>query len=140
VACPFVAAAVLLGAILSASEAAAHAVPAAMDPAPDARLDVPPREVVIRFTERVEPRPSTVEVLDARGRRVDSRAAAVDPGDPWRYRVGLSTLPAGAYTVSWRVLSADDGHVTNGSVTRAASISRCWCRTPRPRWIPGRRR
>ena len=115
VARPFVAVAALLGATLSASEASAHAVPAAMYPAPDARLDVPPREVVIRFTERVEPRPSTLEVLDARGRRVDSDAAAVDPGDPWRYRVGLSTLPAGAYTVSWRVLSADDGHITNGA-------------------------
>ena len=110
-----VAVAVVLGSALSASLACAHAVPATMDPAPNARLDVSPHEVVIRFTERVEARPSTLEVLDVGGRRVDQSGAAVDPADPWRYRVGLPSLPDGAYTVSWRVLSADDGHVTSGA-------------------------
>ncbi|MGH7358786.1 MAG: copper resistance CopC family protein, partial [Candidatus Rokuibacteriota bacterium] len=87
----------------------------AMDPAPNARLDEAPREAVIRFSERVEPRPSTLEVLDARGQRVDRRDARVEPADPWRYRVTLFPLAPGAYTVSWRVLSADDGHVTHGA-------------------------
>ena len=48
-------ASVLLCLALPASRAEAHAVPAAMDPAPDARLDAAPPAVVIRFTERVEP-------------------------------------------------------------------------------------
>ncbi len=108
-------AALLLGSAVPASPAGAHAVPATADPASNARLDAPPREAVIRFTERVEARPSTLEVLDARGQRVDLGGAAVDPADPWRYRVGLPPLPEGAYTVSWRVLSADDGHVTSGA-------------------------
>ena len=112
---PSVAALVLLGSVLPARPAGAHAVPAAMDPAPNVRLDASPPEVVIRFTERVEAHPSTLEVLDARGQRVDGGGAAVDPGDPWRYRVALPSLPSGAYTVSWRVLSADDGHVTSGA-------------------------
>ena len=63
--------ALLLGAALAAQQAGAHAVPVTMDPAPNARLDEAPREAVIRFSERVEPRPSTLEVLDARGQRVD---------------------------------------------------------------------
>ena len=108
-------AALLLGSALPASPAGAHAVPATADPASNARLAAPPREAVIRFTERVEARPSTLEVLDSRGQRVDLGGAAVDPADPWRYRVGLPPLPDGAYTVSWRVLSADDGHVTSGA-------------------------
>jgi copper transport protein len=108
-------AALLLGSALPASPAGAHAVPATADPASNARLDASPREAVVRFTERVEARPSTLEVLDARGQRVDLGGAAVDPADPWRYRVGLPPLPEGAYTVSWRVLSADDGHVTSGA-------------------------
>lgn len=95
--------------------AEAHAVPAAMEPPPNARLDRSPGDVVIRFTERVEARPSSLEVLDARGQRVDRGGAAVVPGDPWRYRVALPALPDGAYTVAWRVLSADDGHVTSGA-------------------------
>lgn len=111
----FVAAAVLLGSTPSAAPAWAHAVPATMDPAPNARLDASPREVAIRFSERVEARPSTLEVLDTGGRRVDVGGAAVDPADPWRYRVAVRSLPDGAYTVSWRVLSADDGHITSGA-------------------------
>jgi copper transport protein len=107
--------ALLLGTMLSAGEAGAHAVPVTMDPAPNARLVEPPREVVIRFSERVEARASTLEILDARGQRADRGDAVVDPADPWRYRVGLPSLATGAYTVSWRVLSADDGHVTHGA-------------------------
>ena len=76
----FVAAPILLGLVLAATPAGAHAVPAAMDPAPNVRLDASPPEVVIRFTERVEARPSTLEVLDARGQRVDRGGATVDPG------------------------------------------------------------
>jgi copper transport protein len=86
-----------------------------MDPAPSASLGEPPREVTSRFSERVEPGPSSLEVLDARGRRVHLGEATVDPADPWRYRVAVSPLAPGAYTVSWRVLSADDGHVTHGA-------------------------
>jgi putative copper export protein/methionine-rich copper-binding protein CopC len=86
-----------------------------MEPAPDARLDDAPSSVVIRFTERVEPRASSLEVLDAAGARVSRGQAALDSGDPWRYRVVLGPLPPGAYTVSWRVLSADDGHITSGA-------------------------
>ena len=68
-----------LGAVLPAQQAGAHAVPVAMDPAPNARLEEAPREVVIRFSERVEPRPSTLEVLDARGQRVDGGGAPSSP-------------------------------------------------------------
>ena len=71
-----------LGAVLPAQQAGAHAVPVAMDPAPNARLEEAPREVVIRFSERVEPHPSTLEVLDARGQRVDGGGARVEPTDP----------------------------------------------------------
>jgi copper transport protein len=112
---PLLAVVSLLGMMLSAGPAGAHAVPVTMDPEPNARLDEAPREVVIRFSERIEGRPSTLEVLDARGQRVDQGEAAVDPADPWRYRVRVPALPTGAYTVSWRVLSADDGHVTHGA-------------------------
>ncbi len=107
--------ALLLGFVLAAQDAEAHAVPVTMAPAPNARLDAPPSEIVIRFSERVDPRPSALEVLDARGRRVDAGGAAVDPSDPSRYRVALPPLQPGAYTISWRVLSADDGHVTHGA-------------------------
>lgn len=108
-------AACLLGSIVAAREVSGHAVPITREPSANAVLSKPPHEVVIRFSERVDPRASTLEVLDARGQRVDHGGAAVDPGDPWRYRVGLHGLANGVYTVAWRVLSADDGHITDGA-------------------------
>jgi copper transport protein len=95
--------------------AGAHAVPVAMAPAPNAVVEAAPREATVRFSERVEPRASSLAVLDARGRRVDEGGGRVDPGDPWLFRVALPALEAGPYTVTWRVLSADDGHVTEGA-------------------------
>ena len=76
-------------------------------PAPDARLDAPPRAVVIRFTERVEPRASCARRAGRERRPREPGRWCRRPGDPWRYRVALEPLPPGAYTVSWRVLSAD---------------------------------
>ena len=96
-------------------ETAGHAVPVAAEPAENAVLAEAPHEVVIRFSERVDARASSLEVLDGRGQRVDHGDATVDPADPWRYRVAVHGLTDGAYTVAWRVLSADDGHVTHGA-------------------------
>jgi copper transport protein len=98
-----------------AREATGHAVPVAAEPAENAVLAEAPPEIVIRFSERVDPRASALEVLDGHGQRVDHGGAAVDPADPWRYHVGVHGLTAGVYTVTWRVLSADDGHVTHGA-------------------------
>jgi methionine-rich copper-binding protein CopC len=71
------AASILLCLALPASRAEAHAVPAAMDPAPDARLDAAPPAVVLPH-ERVEPHTAPLEVLDARGTRGRGEGA-VDP-------------------------------------------------------------
>jgi copper transport protein len=93
----------------------AHAVPVTTSPVANAILGEAPRDITIRFSERVEPRASVLEVVDARGSRIDGGHAAVAPGDPWLYRVTLQARAAGIYTVSWRVMSADDGHVTEGA-------------------------
>ena len=105
----------LLGSIVGARDVSGHAVPVSSDPAPNATLSEAPHEVVIRFSERVDARASHLEVLDAHGQRVDHGDATVPPSDPWRYRVGIHGVADGVYTVAWRVLSADDGHVTDGA-------------------------
>lgn len=82
-------------------------------PVPNTTLDAPPQEIRLTFSEPVEPRFSRVELLDSDGRRVETPPSEVDneneivliPGD----------LEQGLYTVSWRVLSTKDGHVTRGS-------------------------
>jgi copper transport protein len=92
-----------------------HAVPRAASPAADATVATGPHEVSIRFSERIERRASGLEVLDASSRRVDQGDARVDTADPWLFRVSVPHLPPGVYTVAWRVLSADDGHLTEGA-------------------------
>lgn len=101
--------------LLEPSSVWAHAVPRTMLPAANAVLQEAPHEIGIRFSERVEPRASSLQVLDSHGMRRDDGTAAVVPADPWLYQVTLPPLAAGVYTVSWRVMSADDGHVTEGA-------------------------
>jgi copper transport protein len=105
----------LLVLLLNPSGVFAHAVPRATQPAANAVLREAPREIAIRFSERVEARTSSLQVFDAHGTRIDGGKATVTPGDPWLYRLALPPLGAGVYTVSWRVMSADDGHVTDGA-------------------------
>ena len=93
----------------------AHAVPRVTQPAANAVLHEAPREIAIRFSERVEGRASSLQVFDAHGTRIDEGTATTAPGDPWLYRLALAPLGSGVYTVSWRVMSADDGHVTDGA-------------------------
>src|SRR6266542_3409554 len=51
----------------------------------------------------------------ANGRAVDSGRAGVVPGRPLALRAPVGRLADGTYTVSWRVVSRIDGHVTRGS-------------------------
>ena len=75
--------------------------------------DVAPREVVLHFTQGVEPAFSRIEVQDAAGASVAAGSAHTEPGDPTRLAIGVSALKAGVYTVIWRVTSIDT-HKTQG--------------------------
>jgi copper transport protein len=101
--------------LASGPAAGAHALLRDSEPADGASLDRAPRQVLLTFTERPEPQLSTVHVLDTAGRQVEAAKAAPVAGRPLQLVVPLGELPDGTYTVSWRVLSADDGHVTAGS-------------------------
>jgi copper transport protein len=105
----------LLVLLLHPSIIFAHAAPRATRPAANAVLHEAPREIAIRFSERVEARASSLQLFDAHGTRIDDGKATVTPEDPWLYRLALPPLGTGVYTVSWRVMSADDGHVTDGA-------------------------
>ena len=110
-------AAVLAGLWLVAagSPAGAHALLRDSDPAAGSSLDQAPRRVVLSFTERPEVGLSSIQVLDTSGRRVEQGQSAPVQGEPLQLAVGLGDLADGTYTVSWRVVSKDDGHVTAGS-------------------------
>ena len=101
--------------VMAGAPAGAHALLRESDPAGGSSLEQAPRQVVLTFTERPEPGLSSIQVLDTGGRPVQRGEAAPVQGNPLRFAIGLGDLADGTYTVSWRVVSKDDGHVTAGS-------------------------
>jgi copper transport protein len=95
--------------------AGAHALLRDSDPAAGSSLDRAPRRVVLSFTERPEEGLSIIQVLDTGGRQVQRGQAAPVQGAPLQLAVGLGDLADGTYTVSWRAVSRDDGHLSAGS-------------------------
>ena len=95
--------------------ALAHATPVQYVPAASSVLSRAPAEVQIHFSERIEPRVSSIVVIAPDGSRADRSNSAADPADPRVFRVGLNDSGAGTYTVSWEVISTDDGHFAKGA-------------------------
>jgi copper resistance protein C len=97
--------------LLQATPALAHAMLDRASPAVGNSVPTAPREVVLWFTESLEPSFSSVEVRNASGAVVSSGKAR---GSGTQLRVSLKPLAPGTYQVNWRVLSVDT-HRTQGS-------------------------
>jgi methionine-rich copper-binding protein CopC len=103
--------------------ASSHAYLVRSAPAARAVVTRAPERVELWFNERLEPAYSRVSVYDRDAQRVDAGDVQVAPAEPTRLSVGVPSLPAGAYTVKYRVLSVD-GHVVEaqfGFTVRGAS-------------------
>ena len=98
--------------VLRADHAAAHAFLRTASPAVGASVQTAPAQVVIDFTEGVEPAFSTITVQDAGGARVDAGDVHLAGGQA-HLAVGLKPLPPGTYTVIWHATSVDT-HRTEG--------------------------
>jgi methionine-rich copper-binding protein CopC len=100
--------------LLVPSPASAHAYLVKSVPPGRATLFASPAKIQLWFNERLEPRYSSVSVLDADGKRVDLDNALVSGEDPKQLAIGVKPLQSGRYTVKFRVLSVD-GHVVEQS-------------------------
>ena len=76
-----------------------------------------PAELRLVFSEPLDPRFSTADVLNGAGQPVVDHAGSPDPTDATVLVVPLPLLANGAYTVNWRALSAADGHATSGFIS-----------------------
>ena len=102
---------------LRLASVSAHAEIVAQVPLANTVLAVSPAAVRLVFSERVLASLSQVAVTDATGARFDRGASGVS-ADGLALRIALApTLPTGPYTVLWTSVSADDGHVLQGSYT-----------------------
>ena len=100
--------------VFTAASAHAHAMLDHASPAVGATVASAPRQVVLWFTQNLEPAFSTIEVRNLQGTAVQIGKARVDLGNRTELRVSLKSLPPGTYKVIWRVLSVDT-HRTQGS-------------------------
>ena len=98
--------------LVTAQLAVAHALPKQQSPTPDSTVEAP-HEVAIDFSEGLEPAFSTLVVVDAAGKQVNSAKSAVDAGNKKHMSVALGDLKTGVYQVEWTAV-ADDGHRTQG--------------------------
>ena len=96
--------------------ALAHAALERASPVAGSTVAAAPSEVVLTFTEKLEPAFSSIEVRNARGAAMQAGKATVDPKQRTQLRVTLNTLPPGTYKVIWRVLSVDT-HRAQGDFT-----------------------
>lgn len=106
--------AALVAVLLGASVVRGHASLERADPPPGAVLETAPRELRLWFSEAIEPRFSSVQVLDRARRPLPVGALRVANAEGTAIVVALPELSVGTYTVAWRVLSRVDGHVTQG--------------------------
>ncbi len=99
--------------VAASMPAYAHAFLDSAQPRVGSTISAPPPEVLLTFTQGVEPDFSRIEVQDASGTRVDDGAPHTAGGDPAKFAVPLKKLSAGIYTVIWHVTSVDT-HKTQG--------------------------
>ena len=100
----------LLGlcAALAAPVCHAHASLSRAEPAARSVMSVAPSRLRLRFNEAVEAKYSAIELRGPDG--VVTGSGPLSTPDPSTLELPLPALPAGAYEVHYRVLSAD-GHV-----------------------------
>jgi len=84
-------------------------------PAAGSVLPVGPTEISLVFSEPIEPRYTSLDLLDGTGKTLLTGVGTPSPTDPDVLVVSLAApLPAGSYTVNWRSSSSADGHDTTG--------------------------
>jgi copper transport protein len=107
----------LLALAIAAPAASAHATLESSTPERGAALDAQPGQVVFRFNEPVEGSFGALRIYDAKGARVDDNTVAHPRGIGKQIAVGLKPgLADGAYTATYRVVSADGHPVAGGMV------------------------
>jgi copper transport protein len=99
--------------LLFPASALGHAAFVGSTPAPGTRLESPPTEVRLTFTEPLNRRLASAKLVAMDGGRpiavglvASDRRLTVTPAGP---------LPRGAYRVDWHTVSTQDGHALEGS-------------------------
>lgn len=94
---------------------AAHAELESASPPDGAVLDAPPTEIVLTFTEALDPVKSHMELIGPDGTQVASGVA--DPANELTMRIDPPALAPGAYVIRSTAFAAHDGALKRESLT-----------------------
>jgi copper transport protein len=121
--------------LLGAAPAMAHAVVVGSNPQAATRIARAPAELRVSFSEAVRP---LGQALSVQGPDGQVRLGPVRHPEG-RADVLAATLPKladGSYVVSWRIVSADDGHLQAGSFSFAVGAGTGPVASPAPPQLP----
>src|SRR5262245_25538552 len=105
----------VLAALAWPTGASAHARLVSSDPARGATLGSAASEIRLTFTDAPDIRLTSIKVRDSGGANQTNGPVTAVAGDLKSVSVPLAELPDGGYTVTWRAVSAVDGHISAGS-------------------------
>jgi copper transport protein len=105
----------LLAAVAGEPAVHAHAALVLSDPLDRVALGDTPATIRLSFSERPDATLSEIRVLDATGADHHVGGPLPTGDDPLTLFVNVRPLDRGVYTVSWRTVSAVDGHASEGS-------------------------
>jgi copper transport protein len=96
-----------------------HALPATYSIEPNSiiKKESIPSQLTMSFSERPDPKISYVHVLNAKNERVDNNDFTITAANGRQATVTLDKAKLagdGVYSVSWRTMSLDDGHIAEG--------------------------
>ncbi|MFL5807800.1 MAG: CopD family protein [Roseiflexaceae bacterium] len=110
-------------ALLLAAPVAAHANLVRSEPQAGALLQTAPKEIILEFSEELDPSFSRVQLHASKNQIVNAGPGVIDPANPRIMRLALGDLPKDSYTAIWRSRSAADGHITEGSVPFGVGVA-----------------
>jgi copper transport protein len=109
--------------VMVAAPAGSHAAIESTDPANGELLEEPASQIVLRFTEPPDLDLTTVSVVDSSGADMPTGPPESAAGSNREILIHLDPVPDGVYTVTWRTVSATDGHVTSGAFSFGVGVS-----------------
>ena len=98
----------------SGSRVLAHAQLVASSPGAGAIVAESPDEIRLVFSEPLESQVTSIDIVDLNAAPVLTRVGEVDPADPYALVLRDPQLADGVYGLTWRTLSAADGHTAEG--------------------------
>jgi methionine-rich copper-binding protein CopC len=109
----------LMGIVMLFLPSYGHPNPIAFKPPPNQIVNASkslPNEVTIAFTERPEIGASSIKVMDLNNERVDKNDLKFAGSDKaLSVSLNKSKMTFGSYTITWLILSKDDGFISKGS-------------------------